>query len=110
MPEEILKKIEGAEREAEESLKMGKEEGKRIIEEAREKAREILLKGEREGKIEGRRIRDKLLNEAEKESKRTRGEFQVRRRKIEEGGRKRMEKAVRFIVNKAREAMLKERA
>jgi len=57
MPQEVFKKIEEVEREAEKTLAKEKERRKRIIEEAEERKEKILARAKQEGEKEGEELK-----------------------------------------------------
>ncbi len=105
--DDVFKKIEEAEKRAKESIGEEKKGAEILIDKARKKGEGIIYKAKEEGEKEAKILKEKKEREIELKISRVKGNFLEERKKIEEKGKKNLEKAVEFIVEKAKEEWLR---
>ena len=104
MPQEVFRKIEEVEREAEKTLAKEKETRKTIIEEAGERKEKILTRAKQEGEKEGEELKKELSIQTDKEIRETKEGFQGKKEKIEKESKDNLARAVEFILEKAKQS------
>ena len=104
MPQEVFRKIEEVEREAEKTLAKEKERGRRIIEEAEERKEKILARAKQEGEKKGEELKKELSIQTVKEIRETKEGFQRKKEKIEKESKNNLARAVEFILEKAKQS------
>jgi len=104
MPQEVFRKIEEVEREAERTLEKEKERRKRIIEEAEETKKKILARAKQEGEKEGEELKKELSIQTDKEIGEIKERSQAKKEKIEAGSKNNLAGAVEFILKKAKQS------
>jgi len=103
MPQEVFRKIEEVEREAEKTLGKEKERGKSIIEEAEERKEKILARAKQEGEKEAEELKKELSIQTVKEIREIKEGFQAKKEKIEKESKNNLARAVEFILEKAKQ-------
>ncbi len=104
MPQEVFRKIEQVEREAEKILENEKERSKGIIEEAQETKKTIVASAKQAGQKEGEELKRELSIQTAKEIGEIKEQFQRRKEKIEEEGKRNSARTVEFILEKAKQS------
>lgn len=102
MPRQVLEKIKEAEKKAETVIEGGRKEKERMSGEAEKEAKEIIAKSQEEARKEGEKIKKRLLHEAEEEIKQIGKEFEMKRKKIGENSKKNLKEVVQFIAQRAK--------
>lgn len=104
MAEQTLKRIEKAEQEGEKLLAITKKKCQEIREKAHQEGEDIISRTKAEAKEKGVRIREKVLEEIKQETRKIKTQFKEKEAELKNPNKKYVrEKAIRFILEKARE-------
>ena len=104
MAEQTLKRIEKAEQEGEKLLTITKKKCQEIRKRAHQEGENIISRAKAEVREKGARIRGKVLEEIKQETGKIKTQFNEKEAELKNPNKKYVrEKAIRFILEKARE-------
>ncbi len=103
MSQEVFRRIEQVEREAEKTLEGEKERREKIIAEAEEKKEKIIARARQEGKKKGEELKKELSIRTAKEIGEIKKGFQGKKEEIEKESKNNLARAAEFILEKAKQ-------